>query len=184
MKVVEKALDGVLVLELNRFADARGYFMETYRDQRYSEVGIDGPFRQDNVSFSAAGTLRGMHFQNPQSQGKLVSVLRGSVFDVAIDVRKSSPTFGKWFGQVLSEQNKLQMWVPVGFAHGFLTLEDNTLFTYKCTDIYSPGAEGCIRWDDPTTGILWPKIPAQVQLSPKDEAAPFLQDLSPEKLFP
>jgi dTDP-4-dehydrorhamnose 3,5-epimerase len=183
MKVVERVLDGVLLLELKRFEDSRGYFMETYRDERYLEVGIPGHFRQDNISNSAMGTLRGLHFQNPSVQGKLVSVLKGSVFDVAVDIRKSSPTFGKWFGSVLSEANRLQMWVPAGFAHGFLTLENDTYFQYKCTDIYNPSAEASILWNDPNLGIAWPKLAIEPQLSPKDEVAPFLQDIPKDRLF-
>jgi dTDP-4-dehydrorhamnose 3,5-epimerase len=167
-------LPGVLVVTPRVFGDARGFFLETFHQAKYAAHGITGPFVQDNWSHSAKGILRGLHFQNPNAQGKLVQVVRGAVFDVAVDIRVGSPTFGKWFGLELSEGNKRQLWIPAGFAHGFCALSDDTDFMYKCTALYAPDCEQSIRWDDPAIGIDWPvKQPA---LSKKDLEAPLLAD--------
>ena len=174
MNVVETALPGVLVIEPRVFGDARGFFFESFRADRYAKAGIGMPFVQDNVSRSARGTLRGLHFQEPTSQGKLVYVTRGSVFDVAVDVRRGSPQFGKWFGLELSEENHKQLWVPPGFAHGFCVTSEIADFAYKCTDFYAPEHERAIRWDDPELAIAWPV--AEPILSPKDAAAPVLRE--------
>jgi dTDP-4-dehydrorhamnose 3,5-epimerase len=157
--------------------DARGYFMETWQARRFHDAGIDLDFVQDNVSESSKGTLRGLHFQIEQAQGKLVRVVSGEVFDVAVDMRRSSPNFGKWVGEILSADNKHQLWVPPGFAHGFLVLSDTAMFEYKCTDYYAPEFERSVRWDDPEIGINWPlEKGEQPVLSPKDREAPFLRD--------
>jgi dTDP-4-dehydrorhamnose 3,5-epimerase len=150
------ALPGVLLLEPRVFRDSRGTFMETWRERRYREVGVSGPFVQDNVSASRRGVLRGLHVQHPHPQGKLVSVLNGEVWDVAVDVRVGSPTFGRWLGCVLSAENARQLWIPEGFAHGFVALADASVVHYKCTDVYRPEAERTVRWDDPAIGIEWP----------------------------
>jgi dTDP-4-dehydrorhamnose 3,5-epimerase len=162
------ALPGVLLIEPRVFGDARGFFFESYSAERYAAAGVPGPFVQDNVSSSARGVLRGLHFQHPNAQGKLVQVLRGAVFDVAVDIRRGSPTFGRWIGQELSDENRLQMWVPPGFAHGFVVLADETLFAYKCTDYYRPDAEHTLLWSDPAIGVGWPF--GDVTVSPKDAA--------------
>ena len=157
--------------------DARGYFMETWQARRFHEAGIDLEFVQDNFSQSAKGTLRGLHYQIEQAQGKLVRVVSGEVFDVAIDLRQSSPNFGKWVGEILSADNKHQLWVPPGFAHGFLVLSDFAQFEYKCTDLYAPEFERSIRWDDPDIGVEWPLVDGEAPvLSPKDAEALFLKD--------
>lgn len=180
MKVVETKLPGVLILEPKVFGDHRGFFYESWQKTRYEEHGIIGEFVQDNVSYSRKGVLRGLHFQNPNSQGKLVSVIQGEVFDVAVDIRVGSPTFGQWEGVVLSGENHKQFWVPEGFAHGFCVLSDTAYFTYKCTMEYSPHNEGGIRWDDPELGIEWPIN--EVELSYKDQIYPNLKDIQAEKL--
>ncbi|ACL73422.1 dTDP-4-dehydrorhamnose 3,5-epimerase [Thioalkalivibrio sulfidiphilus HL-EbGr7] len=180
MNVIETTLPGVLLIEPRVFGDERGFFMETYQASRYAEAGIAGPFVQDNLSLSRHGILRGLHLQHPGAQGKLVSVLKGEVFDVAVDVRTDSPTFGQWVGEYLSETNKRQLWVPEGFAHGFCVTSDEALFAYKCTRLYSPQTEISIRWDDPAIGIQWPvDAPA---LSQKDQAGLFLADIAPDQL--
>jgi dTDP-4-dehydrorhamnose 3,5-epimerase len=174
MKIEETPLPGVLVIEPRAFGDARGVFFESFHAERYAAAGIAGPFVQDNVSRSTRGTLRGLHFQEPKSQGKLVFVTRGSVFDVAVDVRQGSPHFGKWFGTELSDENHRQLWVPPGFAHGFCVTSEIADFAYKCTDYYAPDCERSIRWDDPDLAIAWPI--REPNLSPKDAAAPLLRD--------
>jgi dTDP-4-dehydrorhamnose 3,5-epimerase len=174
MKVIETAIRGVLLLEPRVFADPRGSFMETFHSQRYAEAGIRGPFIQDNFTRSMKGALRGLHFQEPQAQGKLVQVLAGEVFDVVVDVRRGSPTFRQWVGMILSSATPQQLWVPPGFAHGFCVLSDVAHFHYKCTEAYSPQAEQTIAWNDPDLAIRWP-ITDPV-LSPKDAAAPKLAD--------
>ena len=181
MKVTTCDLRGLLIIEPDVFGDNRGYFMESWNRQRYREAGIDLDFVQDNFSLSRRATLRGLHFQNPVAQGKLVSVLQGEVFDVGVDIRRSSPTFGRWFGMTLSADNKRQFFLPPGFAHGFLVLSDMALFHYKCTDYYSPKDEQGFRWDDPEVGIKWPV--ENPILSQRDAAAPRLRALPPEKLF-
>jgi dTDP-4-dehydrorhamnose 3,5-epimerase len=158
----------VLLVEPAVFGDARGFFMESFSARRYADAGIPGPFVQDNVSRSRRGVLRGLHLQHPHAQGKLVSVLEGEVFDVAVDVRVGSPTFGRWVGEYLSAGNHRQLWVPAGFAHGFVVTSDDALFSYKCTEYYRPDAERAVRWDDPRLGITWP-VDAPV-VSAKDQA--------------
>ncbi len=182
MRVVPTEIPGVLVVEPRVFGDRRGYFLETFQARRYAEAGIAGPFVQDNLSFSQQGVLRGLHYQHPRPQGKLVWVLQGEVFDVAVDIRRGSPTFGRWVGVRLSAENKRQLWIPPGFAHGFCVVSETALFTYKCTDYYAPEAEGTIRWDDPDLGIGWPV--AGPALSAKDAAAPRLREVPPERLPP
>ena len=180
MNVVETDLPGVLLVEPKVFGDERGFFMETWNGARYGEAGLPGHFVQDNLSFSARGVLRGLHFQNPDQQGKLVYVLQGEVFDVAVDIRAGSPTFGGWVGVTLSAENKRQLYVPEGFAHGFLVTGDSALFAYKCTAPYNAAAEASVLWNDPEIGIQWPSD-APV-LSEKDRAAPLLGELPPERL--
>ncbi|MFZ5471752.1 MAG: dTDP-4-dehydrorhamnose 3,5-epimerase [Myxococcota bacterium] len=174
MKVSPTPLPGVLLLEPKSFGDERGFFLETFHAQRYAEVGITLPFVQDNWSRSVKGALRGLHFQHPRPQGKLVLVTRGAVFDVAVDIRQGSPTFGKWYGVELSDENRHQLWVPPGFAHGFCVLSEVADFLYKCTDVYVPQADAAILWNDPDLGIAWP-IAAPL-LSKKDASAPRLKD--------
>lgn len=181
MNVIETPLAGLLIIEPKVFGDDRGFFFEIWSRQRYQEMGINVDFVQDNLSFSRHGVLRGLHFQNPQAQGKLVYVLQGEVFDVAVDIRKGSPTFGQWHGVVLSGDNKRQFWVPAGFAHGFCVTSETALFAYKCTDPYAPQHERAIRWDDPTLAIDWPIKVAQV--SDKDRLAPLLADIDPAHLY-
>lgn len=182
MNVIPCDVPGLVILEPKVFGDARGFFMETWNEQRYREAGIDARFVQDNLSLSRRGILRGLHFQNPAPQGKLVSVLQGEVFDVAVDIRRNSPTFGKWEATRLSSENKRQFFVPHGFAHGFLVLSETALFHYKCTNFYSPKAEVSIRWDDPDIGIPWPL--AEPLLSERDANGLFLKDVPPDRLFP
>lgn len=175
LKVTETKLQGVLVLEPRVFRDERGYFFESWNQVRYRELGIDADFVQDNLSFSGKGVLRGLHFQVPPcAQGKLVSVLQGTVFDVAVDLRTDSSTFGEWVGVELSSENMRQMYIPEGFAHGFVVLSDTALFSYKCTDFYAPEYERTLRWDDPELGIEWPI--SEPLLSPKDADAPVLAE--------
>lgn len=182
MRVVEAELPGVIILEPKVFEDERGYFLESWSEKRYREAGIDTTFVQDNLSFSRYGVLRGLHYQKPRAQGKLVSVLVGEVFDVVVDIRVSSPSFGRWMGAVLSAENRRQLYVPPGFAHGFVVTSENALFSYKCTDYYSPADEGSVRWDDPDIGIQWPV--SSPTLSPKDGAAPLLREIPGERFFP
>lgn len=180
MEVIETKLPGALVIEPKVFGDERGFFMETWNDARYREAGLPYEFVQDNLSFSQHGVLRGLHFQNPNQQGKLVFVLQGEVFDVAVDIRVGSPHFGEWTGTILSAENKRQFYVPEGFAHGFVVTGDAALFAYKCTDRYNGSAEGSMLWNDPEIGIEWPvEDPA---LSEKDRKAPRLSGLSEERL--
>ena len=175
MKVMETALPGVLIIEPKVFPDARGFFVETYNKERYVASGIEVDFLQDNLSFSSRGVLRGLHYQKPHAQGKLVYVLQGEVWDVAVDIRHGSPTFGQWTAVTLSSENKKQFYVPPGFAHGFCVLSETALFTYKCTDFYHPECDGGFRWDDPELGIDWP-VTAPI-LSEKDGKLPFLRDI-------
>src|SRR5689334_21197848 len=175
-------LPGLLILEPKVFGDARGFFMETWNQRRYQEAGIPDAFVQDNISVSKQGALRGLHFQNPSPQGKLVSVLQGEVFDVSVDLRLSSPTYGKWHGIRLSGENKLQFFVPAGFAHGFVVLSPTAMFHYKCTDFYAPKDEWTLIWSDPDIAIKWPTMnPA---LSEKDAKGLHLRDVLRERLFP
>lgn len=156
MNITETGIPGPLVIEPRVFGDERGFFMETWNEAAFAEVGLDLQFVQDNHSRSQKGVLRGLHFQNPGPQGKLVRVTSGAVFDVAVDLRRSSDHFGKWVGVKLSSENKRMLWVPEGFAHGFVTLCDNTDFIYKCTAPYAPENEHTLAWDDPETGVEWP----------------------------
>ena len=151
-------IEGLCVIEPAVHGDTRGYFMETYNQRDMEEAGLNMVFVQDNQSCSTKGVLRGLHFQKEYPQGKLVRVIRGEVFDVAVDLRKGSTTYGKWYGQLLSEENKLQFYIPEGFAHGFLVLSDVAEFCYKCTDFYHPGDEGGLAWNDPTIGVEWPEV--------------------------
>ena len=181
MKALACKLPGLLLFEPKVFADARGFFMETWNQRRYQAAGIQANFVQDNISVSRRGALRGLHFQNPAAQGKLVSVLQGEVFDVAVDLRRSSPMFGQWHGLNLSSENKLQFFVPPGFAHGFLVLSETAMFHYKCTEFYSPKDELTIRWNDPDLGIEWPlKDPT---ISEKDAKGLRLRDVPRDRLF-
>jgi len=180
MNVIETNLPGVIIIEPKVFGDARGYFFETWQQARYEAIGIKEKFVQDNVSYSARGVLRGLHYQKPNAQGKLVSVLQGEVFDVAVDIRVGSPHFGQWTGVFLSGENHRQLWVPPGFAHGFCVTSETAYFTYKCTDVYTPQAEGGIIWNDPDIGIEWPLV--DVVLSDKDKVYTKLQDMPADKL--
>jgi dTDP-4-dehydrorhamnose 3,5-epimerase len=180
MKVTQTILPGVLVFEPDVFGDARGFFLETFSSKRYEGAGLKLPFVQDNVSFSTKGILRGLHYQTPNAQGKLVQVLTGEVFDVAVDIRVGSPSFGQWFGETLSAENHKQMYIPPGFAHGFCVLSGNALFSYKCTDYYNPTAEGGILWNDADLAIAWPVNAPQV--SPKDAAYTSLKDIPKDRL--
>jgi len=180
MKVTPTAIPDVLVIEPKMFGDARGFFFESFNQKSFNEAtGLNVAFVQDNHSRSAKGVLRGLHYQLQQPQGKLVRVVRGAVFDVAVDIRKSSPTFGRWVGVELSEDNHKQLWVPAGFAHGFLVLSETADFLYKTTDYYAPAHERCIDWNDPVIGIVWPSD-LQPQLSNKDQMA---QPLASAQLF-
>lgn len=156
MQVTQTAIPEVLLIKPKVFGDSRGYFQETYYAQRYRDKGINCDFVQDNLSFSQKGVLRGLHFQDPQPQGKLVHVLQGEVFDVAVDIRRDSPTFGQWVGEYLSSENHHQLWVPPGFAHGFCVTSDTALFAYKCSDYYNPSTEHCLLWSDKDLNIQWP----------------------------
>jgi len=153
---IKTKIDGVCIIETEVFGDSRGYFMETYNYNEFKEAGLDMIFVQDNQSKSSKGVLRGLHFQNTHSQGKLVRVINGEVFDVAVDIRKDSKTYGEWVGVLLSDKNKKQFYIPKGFAHGFLVLSDEAEFTYKCTDFYHKEDEGGIMWNDPSVNIQWP----------------------------
>ena len=179
MEVEKTSIDGVLLLKPKVFGDERGYFVETWQQKRYAELGIDLPFVQDNHSKSTKGILRGLHFQKKHPQGKLVMVSLGEVFDVAVDIRPNSPTFGKWYGAILSQENQHQLWIPPGLAHGFVVLSDVAHFHYKCTDYYCPGDEGSVRWNDPDLAIKWPYEGTPL-LSAKDEAAPFFASICDE----
>jgi dTDP-4-dehydrorhamnose 3,5-epimerase len=185
MKVTPTDLPEVLLIEPKVHGDHRGWFMESWQAARYREVGIADAFVQDNQSYSARGTLRGLHIQHPHGQGKLVQVIQGEVFDVAVDVRRGSPHFGHWAGAHLTAENKHQLWVPKGFVHGFLVLSDTALFSYKCTDLYHPETEFSVRWDDPDIGIDWPLerlLGEAPKLSDKDRDAPYLRDIPPAQL--
>lgn len=182
MKVTEFSIAGLKLIEPKVFGDERGFFQETWNQKSYENCGISLPFVQDNLSFSQRGVLRGLHFQNPKAQGKLVSVIQGEVFDVAVDLRKKSPTFGKWEGVYLSGENHHQFWVPPGFAHGFLVCSETALFSYKCTELYSPQDEWGLRWDDPELNISWP-IDVTPIVSEKDQKNLYLNDMNKIVLF-
>lgn len=178
MKVIEEPIPGLLVLDPKVYEDERGFFMETWQKKVFAELGINEEFVQDNHSKSSNGVLRGLHYQINNPQGKLVRVTRGEVFDVAVDLRKGSPTLGKWFGKYLSEENKLLMWIPPGFAHGFYVTSDFAEFEYKCTDYYAPENERCLLWNDITVNIEWPfpnkHIPT---LSSKDQKGEDIEEI-------
>jgi dTDP-4-dehydrorhamnose 3,5-epimerase len=189
MKLVATPLPGVVIVEPAVFADERGWFMESWNDARFAagllemDLPAPRPFVQDNHSCSRAGVLRGLHYQlPPHPQGKLVRVVRGAAFDVAVDIRRGSPHFGRWFGVELSGANRRQLWIPEGFAHGFMALEDGTEFLYKTTDVYARGCERALRWDDPAIGIEWPRVQgiAEPIVAAKDAAAPRLADPAAE----
>lgn len=180
MNIIETKIPGVLIIEPKVFADGRGYFKETWNHQRFADAGLNMVFVQDNISYSQKGVLRGLHYQKPQTQGKLVQVLEGEVFDVAVDIRKGSPTFGQWVGEYLSAENHRQFYVPEGFAHGFCVVSDMAMFSYKCTDFYNARAEGGVAWNDPDIGIDWP-VDDPI-LSEKDKAAVRLKDVGSDML--
>lgn len=181
MNVTQTKIPGVLVIEPKIWGDDRGFFLETYQNDRYAEAGVATAFVQDNLSFSRRGVLRGLHFQNPRTQGKLIQVIEGRVWDVVVDIRVGSPTFGQWVGIDLDGKAKRQVWVPAGMAHGFVVTSETALFSYKCTDLYSPATEHCVAWDDPDIGVTWPLDEvggvAALQLSPKDKAGKRLKDI-------
>ncbi|WP_302548662.1 dTDP-4-dehydrorhamnose 3,5-epimerase [uncultured Desulfovibrio sp.] len=170
MEVVSTPIAGVLLIKPKIWGDARGYFVETWQQERYTAAGINLPFVQDNHSMSTYGILRGLHFQKTRPQGKLVYVSLGKVFDVAVDIRPASPTFGQWYGVELTQENQWQLWIAPGLAHGFAVTSETAHFHYKCTDYYCPEDEGAIRWNDPTFNVRWPV--ANPRLSEKDAAAP------------
>lgn len=172
-------LDGIYIIEPKVFKDKRGYFMELYNKEEFLNAGINMTFVQDNESSSHKGVLRGLHFQKKHSQGKLVRVIRGEVFDVAVDLRQGSPTYGQWEGVFLSEENKKQFYIPKGFAHGYLVLSDNAVFNYKCTEFYAPEYESGVMWNDPNINIKWPLERIEnIILSEKDKVYPSLKDLN------
>lgn len=180
MNIIETNLPGTLVIEPGVFPDPRGYFLETYNQKRYQEHGINNEFVQDNLSYSINSTLRGLHYQYPHSQAKLVQVVVGEVFDVAVDIRKGSPSFGKWSGIRLSAENKKQFFIPKGFAHGFCVLSDHAIFSYKCDNFYAPDCEQGILWSDPFLGIDWPVN--EPVISEKDKNYPLLKDIPEDNL--
>lgn len=181
MKVTEASLEGVRVIETQVFGDERGYFTETYHQERYREFDIDRRFVQDNLSFSTKGCLRGLHFQITHPQAKLVQVITGEAFDVAVDIRTDSPTFGQWTGVRLSGQSGRQLFIPEGFAHGFIVLSDSAHFLYKCSEVYHPEDEGGILWSDPDISIEWPMDPTAV--SDKDARYPLLSQIPRDRLY-
>jgi dTDP-4-dehydrorhamnose 3,5-epimerase len=183
MKIVQTPLSGLIVFEPQRHGDSRGFFLETYRKDALEELGINEQFVQDNHSRSSQGILRGLHYQLAHPQGKLVRVARGAVFDVAVDVRYGSPTFGQWYGTILDDDTMRMMYVPPGFAHGFLVISDFADFIYKCTDYYHPQSEQGVLWDDPDIGVEWPIGGGDVLLSEKDKRNLALKD-QPEALLP
>lgn len=180
MKVIQTGLPGCVIIEPRVFGDERGFFFESWNQPRYAEAGLPMQFVQGNVSRSAHGVLRGLHYQWPNPQGKLVSVLDGEVLDVAVDIRRGSPTFGQSTAVLLSGQNKRQFWIPEGFAHGFVTLSDSALFSYLCTAVYDAAADANVRWNDATLAIDWPV--SAPSLSAKDANAPFLADIPVDRL--
>ena len=186
-KRIDTSIEGVCIIEPTVFGDERGYFMETYQKQDFEEIGIKTEFVQDNQSKSKKGVLRGLHFQKENTQAKLVRVISGQVFDVAVDLRPGSKTYGKWEGVILSADNKKMFFIPKGFAHGFLVLSDFAEFTYKCDDVYNHEAEGGLRWDDKEIGIIWPEVegmkPDEYLTSEKDTKWPLLAELKNTDLF-
>ena len=180
MRIVQTTLPGCVVIEPAVHGDSRGYFYESFHAQKFADAGLDLRFVQTNVSRSARGVLRGLHYQWPNPQGKLVSVVEGEVYDVAVDIRHGSPTFGRWAAAILSAENKRHFWVPEGFAHGFVVLSDDATFVYQCTALYDRDADSGIRWNDGEIAVDWPV--AQPLLSDKDQRAPFLTEIAREKL--
>ena len=181
MRFVPSEIPDVLLIEPQVFGDSRGFFMETWHAAKFAAAGLDCKFVQDNHSKSVQGTLRGLHYQIRKPQGKLVRVISGEVFDVAVDLRKSSPFFGRWVGEILSAENKKMLWVPPGFGHGFYVLSPEAEFVYKCTELYAPEDERCIRWDDPELAIAWPLLGQPPLLSAKDLAG---VSLAEAELYP
>jgi len=180
MEVIDTGIPDVKVILPKYFRDGRGYFVETYNAERYKAAGIMADFVQDNESSSSKGVVRGLHWQAaPHTQAKLVRVIRGAVWDVAVDIRKGSPTFGKYVAETLTAENGKQFYIPRGFAHGFIVLEDNTLFSYKCDNLYCPEADRGMKFDDPAIGIKWPEIGCAITLSEKDQRHPGLSDIEP-----
>jgi dTDP-4-dehydrorhamnose 3,5-epimerase len=180
MKAVSTSLPGVLVVEPQVFGDHRGFFYESYNEAKYAKLGIHANFVQNNVSRSAKGVLRGLHYQWPNPQGKLVSVLEGEVYDVAVDIRRGSPTYGQWAGVMLTAENRRHMWIPAGFAHGFCVLSDFATFTYQCTSLYDPAADASICWNDAALAIDWPI--SNPLISAKDAKAPLLAEVPADRL--
>lgn len=180
MKIIETKIPGCVVIEPAVFGDARGAFYETWNAERFAEHGLPTRFVQSNVSTSSQGVLRGLHYQWPRPQGKLISVLEGEVYDVAVDIRHGSPTFGQWEAVILSAENKRQLWIPEGFAHGFVTLSERVVFHYLCTDVYVKEADAGLRWNDAELAIDWPVVTPL--LSDKDARAPFLSEIAPDRL--
>jgi dTDP-4-dehydrorhamnose 3,5-epimerase len=181
MQVTAMDIPGLLVIEPKVFGDERGFFVESYNKGRYQEAGVNVEFVQDNLSKSKKGVLRGLHYQAPPfAQGKLVTVLAGAVLDVAVDIREGSPTYGQYAMVELTAENKKQFWIPAGFAHGFLTLEDDTLFAYKCTNVYSSEHDRGVKFDDPVIGIQWPDLGEELTISEKDQKQPLLKDIIQE----
>ncbi len=181
LNVIETEIPGALIVEPKVFGDARGWFMESWHVERYAGLGIPERMVQDNQAYSGHGILRGLHVQWPYPQGKLVQVLSGEVFDVAVDIRRGSPWFGRWVGVTLSGENRRQFWVPPGFAHGYVVTGPNALFTYKCTDFYHPETEFGLRWDDPDIGIAWP-LDGEPVLFDKDRRGSLLRDIPADRL--
>ena len=180
MKVIDTEIEGLKIIEPDVYGDHRGWFCETYNAERYHAAGIEAIFVQDNESFSSKGVVRGLHWQaSPHTQAKLVRVIQGAVWDVAVDLRKGSKTFGKHMAITLSAENRRQFFIPRGFAHGFIVLEDNTLFSYKCDNLYCAASERGMRFDDPALGIEWPKLDQPLKLSEKDTKHPFFSDVEP-----
>jgi dTDP-4-dehydrorhamnose 3,5-epimerase len=180
VKILPSSLPEVLIIEPFVFQDERGFFMETYQQRRYTEAGIESIFVQDNLSYSVRGTLRGLHYQVKHAQAKLVQVIEGTIFDVALDIRRGSPYFGQWTSVHLSDENKRQLFLPAGFAHGFCVLSESAQVVYKCTDFYASEDEGGVLWSDPTLAIAWPI--SEPLLSEKDSQLPCLADILPERL--
>ena len=182
MNVLPTELPEVRVVEPRVFADARGYFLETWQEDRYARAGLGGPLVQDNLSWSGRGVLRGLHYQHPCPQAKLVQVLSGEIVDVAVDIRRGSPTFARWVAVTLSSENRRQLWVPEGFAHGFQVVSESALVAYKCSVPYTAEYDAAIAWNDPDLAIAWPLSPTPPLLSPKDATAPLLRDVPLERL--
>lgn len=180
MKVLQTSLPGCVVIEPDVFADSRGYFYESFNHEKFLAVGLDLHFVQGNVSRSARGVMRGLHYQWPKPQGKLVSVVEGEIWDVAVDIRRGSPTFGRWTAVVLNAQNRRHAWIPEGFAHGFAVLSEHATFSYLCTQTYDRQADAGIRWNDASLAVDWPV--GEPSVSEKDAQAPFLEDIPPDRL--